>query len=271
MNLNFIIFSIFLCILNSQLVINEINYNSSENLDSGDWFEIYNPNNEIIDISGYIFKDDNDDHQYIMPDQTLMNPLDYLIVCRDIELFSSIYPDVDMIGGFDFGLSGSGDMVRLYSENGTIVDSVEYDDSLPWPEGADGNGFTLELLNHTMNNSSPESWSQSIPGGTPGYINSTFLKSQPCNILSQNHTLINNFPNPFNPSTDIHYELVSSGYLNISIFDLNGKITKILKNEYTHAGKNYITWDASNNSSGIYFVRLEIDDYIKTKKIILEK
>jgi hypothetical protein len=53
---------------------------------------------------------------------------------------------------FDF--SGGGELIRLYNGNGVLIDQVLYDDSGPWPEEADGNGPTLELINQNFDNSS---------------------------------------------------------------------------------------------------------------------
>ena len=72
-----------------------------------------------------------------------------------------------------FGLSGNGELLRLYNETGTLVDTVLYDDNLPWPLEPDGNGPTLELINPGLDNALAESWKTSgEPHGTPGEYNS---------------------------------------------------------------------------------------------------
>ena len=49
------------------IVINEINYHSADDLDTGDWVELYNPNDASVDLSGWYFQDDNDDHSFVLP------------------------------------------------------------------------------------------------------------------------------------------------------------------------------------------------------------
>ena len=91
------------------LVINEINYKSSDNFDTGDWIELYNPNQDDIDISGWILKDSNDSNEFIFPNGTSIDGDDYLVIVRNAENFSEFYPEISsFIGEFDFGLSASG-------------------------------------------------------------------------------------------------------------------------------------------------------------------
>ena len=61
------------------VVINEINYNSSDGFDPGDWVEIYNGNSDAVDLSSWVLKDDDDDHSFTLPSNTLLQPYQYLI------------------------------------------------------------------------------------------------------------------------------------------------------------------------------------------------
>ena len=62
------------------------------------------------------------------------------------------------------------------------------------------------------------------------------------------------YPNPFNPSTTISFGLPAESHIEVSIFDLKGQHVETLINEYSQAGSYSVTWDASNVSSGVYFV-----------------
>ena len=87
-----------------------------------------------------------------------------------------MYSDVDnIIGEFDFGLSGDGELLQLFNNSGNLIDFVDYNDSYPWPTEPDGNGPTLELIDPESDNSLSENWSFSNEYGTPGLINSSFL------------------------------------------------------------------------------------------------
>ena len=129
------------------IVINEINYNSNEDFDSDDWIEFYNPNPFYIDLSNYIFKDGDDDHLFEIPENTILEGGSFLIITKDFSKFKTIYPDVEnVIGSFNFGLSSNGDAVRIFNALSELQDIVIYEPINPWPEAANGQGYTLELI-----------------------------------------------------------------------------------------------------------------------------
>lgn len=157
------------------VVINEINYNSSDGFDPGDWVEIYNGSSDTIDLSSWSLKDDNDDHSFTIPSNSFLSPEHFMIICKDTMKFSSLFPEVNSChGDMDFGLGGGGDLVRLFDANGSLVDMVEYDDDDPWPALPDGSGPTLELKHPSLDNALWENWSASDGNGTPGAVNSTY-------------------------------------------------------------------------------------------------
>jgi len=89
-------------------------------------------------------------------------------------------------------------------------------------------------------------------------------------------TLKNNFPNPFNPFTTIEYELPFDTYMELNIYDAQGRVIKNLINHKIVSGKNSIQWNARDNfgravPSGIYFYTIQTNNYQKTKKMILLK
>ncbi|HMS65814.1 MAG TPA: 5'-nucleotidase C-terminal domain-containing protein [Ignavibacteria bacterium] len=83
--------------------------------------------------------------------------------------------------------------------------------------------------------------------------------------------LKDNYPNPFNPSTTISYELASGGFTSLKIYDMLGKEVINLVNEKQDAGTYSVKWNASDYSSGVYFYKLETDGFIQTKRMILTK
>ena len=62
------------------------------------------------------------------------------------------------------------------------------------------------------------------------------------------------YPNPFNPMTQIRYDIPAEGYLEISIFDLRGQKIETLENEFIQPGEYTVSWKASHVASGVYFV-----------------
>ena len=154
------------------IIINEINYNSDDSLVYGDWIELYNLSDAPVSLSGWHFKDSDDNHDYVFPDIS-MQPYTYLVLAEEESNFTRTFPNVhNSITGFSFGLSGGGDHLRLFNAKNILVDEVEYDDKEPWPTEPDGNGPTLELIDPFSDNTRPENWQASPWHGTPGRENS---------------------------------------------------------------------------------------------------
>ncbi|MEM6345943.1 MAG: lamin tail domain-containing protein [Bacteroidota bacterium] len=153
------------------VVISEIHYNPPNSPDPGDWVELYNPTAASIDLSAYQLQDQS--NSYVIPNGTMLAAGAYLVLARNTFSFAAVYPGVsNYIGPLPFGLSGSGEMVKLLTDSGCTLDSVTYDDQYPWPVAADGNGPSLELINPLIDNSLATSWVASpVTNGTPGAPN----------------------------------------------------------------------------------------------------
>jgi hypothetical protein len=83
--------------------------------------------------------------------------------------------------------------------------------------------------------------------------------------------LSQNYPNPFNAQTTIQYSLPIQSTVKIDIFDILGRRIKTLAEEIKPAGDHQAIWDASGQSSGIYFYRIKAGDKAETKKMVLLK
>jgi hypothetical protein len=83
--------------------------------------------------------------------------------------------------------------------------------------------------------------------------------------------LAQNYPNPFNPSTTIQYDLSRTGHVSLKVFNTLGQIVSTLVNKTESAGVHEVSWNAVNVPSGIYFYRLQAEDFIETKSVVLLK
>jgi len=83
--------------------------------------------------------------------------------------------------------------------------------------------------------------------------------------------LYRNYPNPFNPSTKIAYDLSKGANVSLKVFDITGKEVETLYNGYQQAGKYEATFNASKLASGVYFYTLTADNFSATEKMILTK
>ncbi len=93
--------------------------------------------------------------------------------------------------------------------------------------------------------------------------------------LQDQFKLQNNFPNPFNPATEIGYQVKSNSLVTLIIFNVLGKEVTTLVNEEKSAGKYSVTFDTSSFNhplpSGIYYCTMTAGAFIETKKLVLLK
>jgi hypothetical protein len=78
-----------------------------------------------------------------------------------------------------------------------------------------------------------------------------------------------NYPNPFNPSTTISFSVGRQAFVSLRVFDLLGSEVASLVNEKKDVGKYEVVFDALNLSSGVYFYRLSVGDFLKTNKMVV--
>jgi hypothetical protein len=243
------------------VVINEINYHSSDSYDPGDWIEIYNNSSTPVDISEWIFKDENDSIGFTFPTNKMIEIGDYLVICNNCIAFSTCFPQVEnFIGNFEFGLNNGGELLILHDKGGNVIDSLHYDDQSTWPTEPDGNGPTLELKSPNLDNSLGENWSASNFHGTPGAVNSVYtgILGENKNQLPKQFYLYQNYPNPFNPSTTLCFQLPSREKVTLKIYDILGRNVATIIDKYYPAGVHKIIWSIDNKrSTGIYFCQLK--------------
>ncbi|HVO72671.1 MAG TPA: endo-1,4-beta-xylanase [Ignavibacteriaceae bacterium] len=83
--------------------------------------------------------------------------------------------------------------------------------------------------------------------------------------------LFNNYPNPFNPSTKIKYNIAAASNVSLKIYDILGREVETLVDQMQSPGQYTVTFNAQNLSSGIYLYRIEAGNFIAVKKLILMK
>lgn len=91
------------------------------------------------------------------------------------------------------------------------------------------------------------------------------------NVTPNKFALEQNFPNPFNPTSQINYSVAKEGLVRITIFDLLGREVKTLVNEVKAPGYYAVDFDGTNLSSGMYFYKMEGNGFVDTKKMMLVK
>ena len=95
-------------------------------------------------------------------------------------------------------------------------------------------------------------------------------------IMPKEFALHQNYPNPFNPITSLRYDLPNDGLVNITIYDMMGRIVKTLVNSSQTAGFKIVQWGATNNknepvSAGLYLYTIQVGEFRQAKKMVLLK
>lgn len=85
------------------------------------------------------------------------------------------------------------------------------------------------------------------------------------------YALGQNFPNPFNPATEISFAIPADGVVSLTVYNALGQEVSTLVNEARRAGRHEVSWDASGMPSGIYFYRLQAGNFVETKRMSLVK
>ena len=95
-------------------------------------------------------------------------------------------------------------------------------------------------------------------------------------VLPQSFRLVQNFPNPFNPTTTITFDLPRLTAVNLSVFNISGQKVTTLISSVLPAGTHSVSWDATDSrgravATGIYFYRLQSDAFSGVKKMVYLK
>ena len=89
-------------------------------------------------------------------------------------------------------------------------------------------------------------------------------------IIPQSFEL-NAYPNPFNPTTRLSFNIQNESFIQLSIYNISGHLLEVLANQNIQAGNIEVIWDASYYPSGVYFANLNINHDHYTQKLILIK
>jgi hypothetical protein len=93
-------------------------------------------------------------------------------------------------------------------------------------------------------------------------------------VVPSEISLHQNFPNPFNPTASIRYDLRSQGFVSLKVYNLLGQEVRTLVSSFQPSGSYVTSWDGRNDSgallsSGVYFYRLTVGSFVKTRKMLL--
>jgi hypothetical protein len=185
-------------------------------------------------------------------------------------------------GEYNQQLDNSGERLTLVDAAGDTLFTVRYNDKAPWPEVADGSGYSLvaKNINGSGNPDSSDYWRASLYiHGSPGRDDLVTGINDASSQVPYIFRLNQNYPNPFNPTTTISYQLKVKSDVTITVCDLLGRVVGVLVNQEQSAGNHSVEWNATKYSSGVYFYSLHAHQksggksgsFIETKKLMLVK
>ncbi len=116
--------------------------------------------------------------------------------------------------------------------------------------------------NAVYRNTVPPRFSITISGFALGFDN---------NSLPNNFALYPAYPNPFNPSTTIRFDVPEEGFITMNVYNITGKLVETLVNEILPTGSHSMQWNPVNLSSGVYIVQLKAGETVFNQKITFIK
>jgi hypothetical protein len=150
---------------------NEIMYHPAGTNAALQWIELQNVMCVDVDMSGWQL--DSGIH-YTFPGGTILSGGAFIVVAGDLGAYANATGSTNVLGPFTGNLANNSERLILRNHDGRLLDEMTYGDEEPWPDGADGSGFTLSKRSAMLASSEPLNWGASLRvGGTPGANNFT--------------------------------------------------------------------------------------------------
>ncbi len=173
----------------------------------------------------------------------------------------------------------SGDQIAAFSTNGALVGVGDVSDGMCglalWgrmnssdPGMAEGESFELKLWRESSGVESPLTLSDNLVYRTDGFA---ITSAQVTAVLPSDVTLSGCFPNPFNGTTLIGFDLPTKGDVTLAAFNLSGQEVTRLHQGWIQAGHHETNWQASELPAGMYIIRLETAGKVQSMKVMLIK
>jgi hypothetical protein len=175
-------------------------------------------------------------------------------------------------GEYNHYLDSKGERITLVNAAGDTIFTVKYNNKAPWPESADGDGYSIvaKNINGYGNPDSAGYWRASLNiNGSPGRDDLSTGIEDGKNQQPDVFQLYQNFPNPFNPTTQLSYTISQSGFISLKVFNMLGQQVAILYEGVQLPGTYQVTFNAAHLASGVYFYRMQAGSFVETKKMLL--
>ena len=219
------------------LVITKINYRPESHPVAGssnqEFIEILNNGSETIDLTGVYIGGTGLVYQF--PTDSELGAGEALVLANNVATYNQKYGE-DPFDEYRRSLSNDGQTISLLDAYGNVIDEVTYNDQLPWPVEADGDGYYLELIDPDLDNNDPLNWQ------------ATSDATLTLSVLEESTSEIQVYPVP---SNDLVYIKSQDVIYTAQLVDLNGK-TLLTKGIYS---KDY-QLRLEGIDQGVYFLQL---------------
>ena len=270
------------------VLITEVFYDTPGNESKEEWVEIYNTTGQEISLNGWQLIDDNGNGQsFTFSNKHKISGNSYLTLATDRKAFKDLYNK----NADDFvslpPLNNGGDALVIKDPSGTTIDAIAWEGgagSLPsgWgstSEPVAGEGNSIYRSDIGSDSDTYTDWSVSTGLGSPmTQSDGTFMAKTATTSFEEpmvepmpEEITLGNYPNPFNPSTQIAYGLPETQRVTIAVYNMLGQQVATLVDSVVEAGNHAVTFDASNLSSGVYLYTIQTHSSIITKKMMLMK
>ena len=183
------------------------------------------------------------------------------------------------ISGFQFNSSldelSENDLSSLFLPDGWVVEYVVNNQKLNVLIFDMSGQNSVETLDLKFSSASSNSFENIVlASGNAQQIEYAVMEkaTEQIDISPEDYQLYSLYPNPFNPSLNIYFSITTPGKTDITIFNSNGQeVGNVLRNEYLQSGNYNFSWYAGNNPSGLYFVKLESQNFVQIEKALFLK
>lgn len=256
------------------LIINEIMFNPLTN--GSDYVEIYNRSQKIVDLSGLMLAnwDDEmiDNHKAITSSQQLIFPGEYILVTEDT---NDIINDFIIYGPGKFyqadlpTYNNDSGSVYLLAADSSLLDYISYDEDMHYQLISDPDGKSLERISFEGGINNRDNWhtaAENVQWGTPGYENSQLYFPEITGEVTLDPQLFSPDNDGYNDVLTISLSFMSTdNMVDIRIYDNRGRLTRELKDNFFVGNNALITWDGSTDEGdkaqiGTYVILVEVVD-----------
>ena len=167
---------------------------------------------------------------------------------------------------------------NVYSEAGGIYSTTDGGNNWNLDVNTLAEMFSINTVN--VGSDSLDIWCVGSTGSSTGFNGKAYktrIGNPPTgvnnigNVVPEDYILYQNFPNPFNPVTKINYSIPKQCLVILKVIDILGKEIKTLINEVKSPGNYLVEFNGSEFSSGVYFYKIQANDFSDVKKMILIK